>query len=309
MQVNNTTVVTRGSRPGVLEKVALEVFILNNGQLTDPYAISGVGIYFLSSTGSPSSILTSANLINPDVTPLMWFANSATLTSDSSFAVSNYTPGTTASGIFRLSQGHYVVVLDGSVALSSNWLGSALANSASSVGDYVDAWQLMHVSTGGWNVICNSFHLWNDNFFTLTEPILLTPTLRLMPNLIKLGSKQNLKVRGEFTIANREISREVKNMFKYSVITNPQFRILKVNDGVHQLQGHVEVSGYSATSGLIDVTSDNTMLFLFDTNTLTTHPELLAGRLGTLTGTYALQVKYTIFTETYISPLMYFEVN
>lgn len=309
MQINNTTVTTRYAHPGVLEKVALEVFFIQNGTLTDPYAISGVGIYYLSSNGSPSSVLTSAGLIETSVVPLMWFANSSVVTTDTSFASSSYTPGTTASGVIRLSQGRYAVVLDGTVALSSVFNGSVIANSTSAVGYYTDVWQVKFVNAGSWNIVCNDFNLYNDNFFVMTQPLLLTTKNSLNPKLIKLGSKLDLKVAVDVTIGNRDISSATKNVFRDSVIQDPQFKIIKVNEGSPHLPNHVTVSSFANTSALIDITSDNTIILNFDTSLLATHAETLAGNLGSLTGIYAVQAKYIIMNQTFLSDLLYFQIT
>lgn len=309
MQINNTTVTTRHAHPGVLEKVALEVFFIQNGTLTDPYAISGVGIYYLSANGSPSSVLTSAGLIDTSVVPLMWFSNSSVVTTDASFAASDYTPGTTASGVIRLSQGRYAVVLDGTVALSSTFAGSVIANSASSVRDYIDVWQVKFVNAGDWNIVCNEFHLFNDNFFALTQPLLLTTKNSLNPKIIKLGSKMDLKVAVDVTIGNRDIDSSVRNVFRDSVIQSPQIKIIKVNEGTPHLPNHVTVSSFNNTSALIDITSDNTLILNFDTSLLATHSETLAGNLGSLTGIYAAQAKYTILNQTFLSDLLYFQIT
>lgn len=308
MQVNNTTVTTRQAHPGVLEKVALEVFFIQNGTLTDPYSISGVGIFALSSNGSPSAVLGSDNLIASDVTPLMWFANSALLTTDTAYDTSNYTPGTTASGIAKLSTGRYVVVLDGTNALSASFNGTVLANAASAVGDYIDAWQVKFVAAGGWSVVCNNFHLYNDNFYVLTQPLLLTTRTTLNPKTLKLGSKMDLKVMVDVTIGNRDVDAATRNVFREAVIQSPQFKIVKINDGSPHLPSHVTVSGFSNTSALIDITSDNTMILNFDTNLLATHAETVAGNLGSLTGMYALQAKYTILSQTFLSDLLHFQI-
>ena len=308
MQINNTAVTTRHARPGVLEKVALEVYFVQNGTLFDPYAISGVGIFALSSNGSPSAVLGSDGLIASNVTPLMWFTNSSTLVSNAIFNASNYTPGTTASGIQKNATGRFSVVLDGTNALSSLFNGSALANSASTVGDYVDVWQVKFTSAGGWNVVVNDFHLFNDNFFTVTQPLLLTVRNTLNPKEIRIGSKVDLKIISDITVANRDIDSALKNVFRSAVIQDPQFKIIKLNTGISQLPAHVTVSSYSNTSALIDITSDNTMILNFDTNQLFTHSELLAGNFGSVTGTYGLQAKFTVLTQTFVSNILYFEI-
>lgn len=309
MQFNNYTLIERKNRPSVLQRVALQTYFYNGGVLADPYAISGVGVFYLSSNGSPSSVLNSSNLIEDSITPLMWFANSAVATTDSTFNASNYTPGNTASGIYKLSTGRYVAVLDGTLALSSFYQGSRIENSVSAAGDYIDVWQVAWTSALNYNVFINDLRLFTDTTFTLTEPLLLTVKNWIVPKKIKLGSKIALKVPTNITISNWNIDEGVRNIFRDTVITNPQFKILKINNGIHNLQNHVTVSSFANTSSLIDVTSDNTMILSFDTNLLPTHSEIVAGTFGSLTGTYALQVKYTIIDQIFVSDLMYFDIT
>jgi hypothetical protein len=309
MQVNNTNVINRHARPGVLTKVALDVYFINGGQYTDPYAISGVGVYSLSSNGSPSSILASSNLLDDSQTPLMFFANSSVVCSNVIFNASNYTPGNTASGIYKLSTGHYVVILDGTNQLSGVFNGTQIANTASAASDYIDAWQVQFTNGGGWNVLINNFTLYNDTFFTLTQPILLTTKAVLQPKVIKFGSTASLKIKTSVTIGNRDISQDIINIFKDAVILSPQLKIVKINENVTNLPAHVTVSSFSDTSALVDVTGDNSLIFTWNTNQLATHSELIAGNLGSITGTYAVQAKYTILNETILTPLMFFEVN
>ena len=76
--------------------------------------------------------------------------------------------------------------------------------------------------------------------------------------------------------------------------------IIKKNTD-RNLGARIEVSGYSATSGLVDVTSENTVLFTMDTEALKTHPALLDGTLGSMTGTYVARLKFNALNQTIVS--------
>ena len=65
------------------------------------------------------------------------------------------------------------------------------------------------------------------------------------------------------------------------------------------------VSGHADTSASVEITQDNTFLFLFNTDVLTSGS---ISNLGSGTGTYSVQVKYNVLEETIISPMMYFTV-
>ena len=109
----------------------------------------------------------------------------------------------------------------------------------------------------------------------------------------------------EVTIMNKDLDQNVKNLLSHTVIENPQFVIKKQNEDSN-LPSRVEVSGYSDTSADIRLTSDNTMIFSLDTAVLTNGSIV---DLGSGSGAYTLEAKYTVMGETIISPLMYFTVR
>jgi hypothetical protein len=309
MQINGYSIVDVNNRPSVLQKVGIRAYFLNGGIYTDPYQISSITIFDLSSNTYPDTVLNSDNLLTSGLTPKMNFANSSTLTSNSAFNASNYTPGSTASGIFKISTGLYAVVLDGGASLSGVYEGSTVANSASAVGDYIAVWTAKLFQSGSWQTIIQKFHLFNDTFYTLNEPLLLTVRNQLHPKYLRLGSKVDLKVGTDITIGNTDLPQEVKNIFRDSVIQNPQFKILKINDGTPNLPAQVTVSSFAQTSSTIEITSDNTLVFNFDTNALATHPEALAGNMGSVVGTYALQAKFDILNQTFVTDLLHFQLT
>ena len=84
-------------------------------------------------------------------------------------------------------------------------------------------------------------------------------------------------------------------------------KIEKINEDAVALPSHVNVSGYSDTSSLVDITSDNTIIFKFDTTTLATHPNV--ANFAGLTGAYRVVVKYNLLNETLVSVPYYFTVS
>ncbi len=309
MQINGTSIVDFNNRPSVLQKVGIRAYFLNGGVYTDPYAISAVTVFDLSTNSYPDTVLNSDNLLTSGLTPRMNFANSSVVTANAAFNASNYTPGSTASGIFKIGTGQYAVVLDGGVSLSGVYEGSAIANTASAIGDYIAVWTTKLFQSGSWQTIIQKFKLYNDTFYTLSEPLLLTVKNQLHPKYVRFGSKIDLKVTTDMTVANKDISQEIKNIFKDSIIQNPQFKIIKINDNMTNLPAQVTVSSYAQTSSVIDVTSENTLVFNFDTTALATHPEALAGNMGTIVGTYALQAKFDVLNQTFVSDLLHFQLT
>jgi len=131
---------------------------------------------------------------------------------------------------------------------------------------------------------------------------------RLENNFLVLGSKVDLKFTNEFTLENANIDRSIINLFKQTLIMDPMLEIYKKNQD-RNLPARVEVSGYSDTSGLMDVTSENTVVFNFNTDDLKTHAELLSGNLGSLTGTYVARLKFTALNQTIVSNEMAFIIR
>ena len=318
MQINNTVVVDRGNRPNVNQKVGLRTYFINDGAYIDPYEISGVSIFPKSSTLSPNSVVGGDGLVT-SVPDMQFGASGATrpvgAADSSSFDSSNYVPATTASGIYRIKQGEYVVVLDGTLNLSGfdSYDGSTIANTASAVADYVDLWTVKLVEASEYQVFTNHFALNEDTFFTFTEPLLLTTSNKLMNKHVRLGEKVDLKLSTETTIQNQDILHSVQNIFKDSVITSATVEIRKVNQDLH-FDGPFTVSSFAqstatATNQPVTVTQDNTIILNWDTTQLKELTSFQNGTFGSLTGTYSVQAQYTLLNELIISPLFYLTVS
>jgi len=312
MLIDGTLVNDRSSNPPILSKVGLRVIFMQDGEYFDPYQISAVSIFKESNNFSPSTILNSDELIASSVSGLilMNFANSSADTTNQSFNASNYSAG--ASGIYKVSTGQYVVVLDGINNQSGviNLINPAtvIKNTASTVGDYIDVWTVRMVAGSELETIFNYFKLTRGNFYTLTEPIMFRSRSRLINNSIVLGSKVDIKIANELTIENANISEEIRNTIKDSVIKSASLEIVKLNDEIN-IPSRVTVSSFADTSALTNITTGDTILFTWDTDLLKTHPQALQGNFGSIKGTYSVQAKYTIFNERIISPLMHLTVE
>lgn len=316
MQLNGNSLVDRNNRPTVLQKVGLRAFFINDGEYVDPYDISAVTVFDRSANFTPSTILDE-NLISSGIASGIVRMNFAPSGEDGGFPAqdpSGYNPSTdiaSTSGVYRVSKGEYVVVLDGTQDISGvyNLHGSSIVveNSASAVRDYIDVWTVMLAEGSTYQSLINDFHLYDDTFFVTTQPVLLTTKNKLINKHIVLGSKEDIKITTEMTIGNKDIDQSIRNIFKESAIINPQILIEKINEGTPTLPAHVEVSGYSDTSALIDITSDNTLVFNFDTTTLATHANV--ADFGGLTGQYRLTLKYNLLKELIVTPPLYFTLS
>lgn len=309
MQINNISVVERHNRPGVIQRVALRSFFVNDGQYQDPYEISSVSIFKLTSNTSPSTVLNADNLIDPTLASsviLMNFANSSMLPANAAFNTSNYTIG--ASGIYKLATGQYAVVLDGINGVSGVFNGAVVPNQASAATTYIDVWTVRMAANSKFAVYINEFKLNDDTLFSITEPLLLTATNKLRNKYVKLGSKIDLMISSEFNLGNKNIDSSVKNIFKDSVIVEPAIQIVKLNED-YTLPARVVVSSFSNTSATTDVTADNTIIYNWDTNSLYTHPSVLNGTYGPLTGAYQIQVKYSLLNQVIYSDYLNLILN
>lgn len=312
VQLGSYNVNDRHNRPNAIQRVLLRAFFINDGIYQDPVDISGVTVLAKAENISPSAVLGSDQLLSSDLIEsqiLMNFGGYA-----SALDATAYVPAIDSSGIYKFSTGQYGVVLDNTLDLAGwydlNGSGFAVDNKASSVGEFIDVWTVKLSEGSTYNSVINDFRLYSDTFFTLTQPLLLRSNNKLVNKHIVLGSKTDLKFTTEITVENKDIDDSIKNLFKDSAITSAGVEIVKINDSVN-LPGRVEVSGFSDTSALIDITSDNTIIFNWDTEEIKTLGDSAAEilkreQIGSPTGTYAARIQYYLLDERIISPLFHF---
>ena len=312
MKLNGVQVFERFNRPGVLKRTVLRCNFISNGQFVDPYDISSVALFTQAQHTTPSSVLTSAGVIDEvflsgDTLKFRWEPSGANDTYEDCLMVSAYSAGgATTSSIFREDAGQYLVVLDGITSVSSlDISGGVIENAASAAGRYTDAWTVKMTDKSDWQVFFNYTELFSDNVLTVVQPIMLRAKSKLSPNTVRLGEIIDLKIFNEMSIQNRDIDQSIKNTFSQSVVDDPQIIIRKHNED-HNLPSRVIIKAYNDTSGDIRTTSDNTLIYRFDTSVLTdgSIPDLGAG-----TGAYSVEAKYSVLGETIITPLMYFTVR
>jgi len=324
MLVNNTQVVDRFNRPNVNQKVGLRTFFINDGLYVDPYEISSVQIFYKTATLTPKSVLGEDNLVSS--VPLMTFAGTAQNTQGnwghctrpvggtescaSGFAEAQYPNGgaDNASGIYRLGVGDYVCVLDQTLALSG-WDYTndtqVAASAAGVVGDYVDLWTVKLAEASKYQVMTNEFSLYEDTFLQVTEPLMLTSKAKLLNKHVRMGEIIDLKVTTENTLQNKNIPESVQNIFKDSVITSADITIAKVNNEPTYTGPFVVVPSSDNTTASMEITSDNTLLYSWNTDSSITPSNTFGSGLGT----YSVQVSYKILNQTFISPLLYLTVS
>jgi hypothetical protein len=312
MLLNNISISERNNRPAVLEKVGLQAFFLLDGQYADPYQISAVTIFARSDNLYPSSLLVNSTQLidttNVSGQILMNFCNSSADTSNVAFNVSNYTGGQSASGIFRTGVGKYIVILDGTINLSGvinlDGLNQRIANDAQVTKDYNDIWTLRMAQGSELQVVINEFKLRKGGFTVITEPLMLKAKTRLINSKVTLGSKVDLKLATNIVVENMGIDESVKNLLRDNVITGGSIEIVKVNEAAN-LPAKVTVSSFADTSAYTSMSADNVMIFTWNTETLSSHPQVTAGNFDSTRGVYAIRAKYNLFNEVLVTDPMY----
>ena len=317
MLLNNQNISDRHNRPVVLSRVGLQAHFLSDGEYQDPYEISSVTIFSRASNLYPSSILNyDTQLIDTSAVSgsiLMNFANSASLTNNVAFNSSGYSATIAAtSGIYKISTGKYIVVLDGilnsSGVITLDGMNTVIPNRASGTGDYIDVWTVTWTNGSLPQTVINEFSLRKGGFTVLTEPLMIKAKSRLVNTKVTLGSKVDLKIATDIHVENRTVDDALKNLLRENVITSGSVEIQKINEATN-LPSHVVVSSFSDTSALTSMTSDNVMVLTWDTSTLSTHAQVVAGNFGSIKGVYMIKAKFKIFNETLITDPMYLTLS
>ncbi len=336
--VNQTSVNDRHNRPSVLSRVLLRSFFIDDGIPRNPYAIRSVHIFNKNDHIAPNTVLGDDGLISEEGAEksLMVFGPAAE--GGETFIASNFDEGnytgepidyaepdfsnTGTSGIYNLGMtpGEYAVVLDGYNAGLISGVDRVnqfiVQNTASSTAEYIDVWTVKFSPNSDWQVVINDFELFADTFVTLTQPLLLTAKNKLFNRRIRLGSDVAIKVGTEITIQNRDIDEATKNALKGSSVSGVEIKMHKHNEDVN-LPARVLV----ASSADVEVTSDNTIVWNFDTTDLRGKrpgdtydegeeaPIFNDDDLGSRTGTYSIQVSYDLIDQHIVSPLFYLIIN
>jgi len=307
-------VVNRINRPNTLNNVYLEQYFINGGSFVDPYAISSVHIFPVPQGNSQRKYLQLSSgaadfgLVKEDSftgSGLYLFAPSGSnLVTADSFNSSHYDTAVSGSfsGIYRISTGRYGIVLRPDGEYTRNGLLSG--NGASAVGSYYDLWTVKNTSTSKWQLYIREFTLHTDIFIGIAEPLMVRSKNRLNTTRLKSGSKIDLKISTELEVENKNISDDIKELFRHSVIDSAAMRIIKINEDDYNAAPFVEVSGFSDTSGSIRVDSCDTILYLFDTTNITT-----VSGINKIPGIYQLQVHYNLLNEIVYSDKFSFVIE
>lgn len=310
LKINNVVFPERHENPSIGNKVALQSFFYNAGTLVDPVDVSSVSLFKYDAYAS--SALFDENTLLLSAEPLMQFESSSYPEDEANYDANWGAPFAAvpadfayASGIFKLGTGNFAVPLRMDKPLSGSWNGRSLdvSSNVSAVTTYVDVWTVKLMAGSDYQCIINTWSLFDNSYFTLTQPLILKTKASLSNKHITLGSKVDLVAPIEVTVQNRDIDPSIINVLKSTLITDPAFKITKVNDNT-SLDGPFTVSGFSDTSSTVSVTTDGTLIFRWDTNSIPT-----SSNFGEAKGTYAVQMLYWANGQKVISPRFYVRVD
>ena len=307
ISLNGISFSERHENPPVGGKVGLRALFYNDGQLVDPVDVSAVSVFKYSNYSSSALFTPTDNLLS--ATPLMQFAPNASYGNTPADYIAtwgnvNGADFSNASGIFKVGTGDYVAPLRLDKDLSGSWESTELkASNVSSAVTYIDVWTVKLLAGSQYQSFIHKWSLHEDTFFSVTEPLIVKTSTKLSNKHLRFGEKIDLKAPVELTVENRNISQAVINTLKSTLITDGAFKITKVNDNT-SLEGPFVVSSFSDTLGSVNVTSDGTLIFTWDTSQIPT-----SSSFGEAKGTYAIQVQYSANGQKIISPRFYVSVD
>jgi hypothetical protein len=106
--------------------------------------------------------------------------------------------------------------------------------------------------------------LFADNIITTTEPLNIVTSNNLVQKYVKYGEKIKLTMHTEHAITNRNISSDITNMFKDSIISDAALKITKITGGGEK----IEVLKFEDSEPDVYVNSSDTITYLWDTSSV-----------------------------------------
>jgi hypothetical protein len=275
MQLNGFDIVDRHNRPNVSQRVGLKTFFINDGVYADPIEVSSVTLFKAASNLSPCSILDANGVIDINGVSgsvLMTYANSSLDTLDLAFSSINYKAEiNVGTGVkdAKNASGIYRTGVGEYVVVLDNTieLSGVVASGTESEDELANAASSV------------------DNYIDVW-------TVRFSP-----GSTFTTFI-NTFKLHNDTI-----NIFKDSVITDASMEIKKLNEDPN-LPSRVSVETFSNTEDHVSITSDNTLIYTWNTGKLNEVVDI-----GSQTGVYSVQAKYWVLNQLIYTPLFNVIVN
>jgi len=231
---NGITVINRANRPSPISPCKLDFIWIKDGSYQNPFQVCSVHVFPNTKFGSanPYVNLTAGDanygLVSSTATDYIFHNykrddTGARIGFDANMSAmageATYAEGNSASAIFNTSPGNFSVILQPEAeyfpmgADANNWL-SVSGNSASATGDYLDIWTLVDVKGSRAQIYVNSFKLNSNSNVAITEPLLVTPTNKLIQRYVEVGSTEKLRVKTSLVVDNEPISESLRNLLE-----------------------------------------------------------------------------------------------
>jgi hypothetical protein len=280
---NNIPVTPRFNRPSPTGKTLLEFQYLKGGVYTDPYEIVSVHIFQDTNLGDPSNWIDRV----ADSATYGLIADSLQVSAVALFTtqVSSTVYVPLRSEIYQSGVGKFGVVLEEGMAWTDASSVSRTFTDAPAA-KYWDIWTVRDVVGGALTTYIHQFELFFDSIISLTEPLMVTTSQKLVQKYINKNSKTDLHITSSHTVTNSNITPEVKNIFNNTILNNAAIRIIKLKDDTSTGAPYEEVLAWTSTG--VAVNSDDTIIYNWDTATQAV-------------GTYELQVSSTFLDQNVMS--------
>jgi len=318
---NSKIVSERHQRPSFNGRTILRAYFLRDGGYVpiDNTQVSSVMLFKKEANTSPASILdTSSGLVSDAAAAdavWRWALSGAGADGSGNLLIEDqYVPAdsSSCSSIYSVNSGRLAVILNGidiveTMLADGTTVSSNQQLSGEPAATYIDVWTVKLCAGCDWVTFINDTAFFQNNAVVLSEPLLCSTRERLYNKRIELGSVEKLKIGTEITIENKNIDVSLRNVLRDGLVTSGVVQILKHNYSVPALPATSPVVSFAQSAGLVEVTGDNTFLYLFDT-TILWDPEIMGPTFGSPIGTYSVQVRYSVLDEFRLSPLMFFKV-
>jgi len=280
---NNIPVTPRFNRPSPTGKTLLEFQYLKGGVYTDPYEIVSVHIFQDTNLGDPSNWID--NVADSATYGLIEDSLQVSAVALFTTQVSSTVYAPLRSEIYQSGVGKFGVVLEEGMAWTDASSVSRTFTDAPAA-KYWDIWTVRDVVGGALTTYIHQFELFFDSIISLTEPLMVTTSQKLVQKYINKNSKTDLHITSSHTVTNSNITPEVKNIFNNTILNNAAIRIIKLKDDTSTGAPYEEVLAWTSTG--VTVNSDDTIIYNWDTATQEV-------------GTYELQVSSTFLDQNVMS--------
>ena len=285
---NNIPVTLRFNRPSPTGKTLLEFQYLKGGVYTDPYEIVSVHIFQDINLGDSSNWLNlTANHSEYGLVASALETSAVCIFSGTTQAESNYPTGTPTTNLkYKRETGKFAVALQEGIIWVDPKDGANRTFTNAPAAKYWDIWTVRDIADGALTTYVHQFELFFDSIISLTEPLMVTTTQRLVQKYINKNSKTDLHITSQHTVNNSNITPEVKNIFNNTILNNAAIRIIKLKDDTSTGTPYEEVVAWTSTG--VTVNSDDTIIYGWDT-------------IARDVGTYELQVSSTFLDQNVMS--------